>query len=102
MINITKLKSMALNAQLEDLFFSTESNYSFNTNLKTITDIDSCIKITLGPTGKNGIVADKRGNLTFINRRTWSWKICNCRRLSVTNNSEKSISNFIRKTCGYS
>ena len=33
MINITKLKSMALNAQLEDLFFSTESNYSFNTNL---------------------------------------------------------------------
>ena len=38
----------------------------FATNLKTITDIDKCIKITLGPTGKNGIVADKRGNLTFI------------------------------------
>ena len=33
MINITKLKSMALNGQLEDLFFSTESSYSFNTNL---------------------------------------------------------------------
>jgi hypothetical protein len=32
----------------------------FNTNLETISDIDNCIKITLGPTGKNGIVADQR------------------------------------------
>ncbi len=38
----------------------------FNTNLETISDIDNCIKITLGPTGKNGIVADPKGNLTFI------------------------------------
>jgi chaperonin GroEL len=38
----------------------------FNTNIETINDIDSCIKITLGPTGKNGIVADSKGNLTFI------------------------------------
>ena len=38
----------------------------FAVNLKTINDIDSCVKITLGPTGKNGIVSDKRGNLTFL------------------------------------
>lgn len=38
----------------------------FNTNLETINDIDKCIKITLGPTGKNGIVSDPKGNLQFI------------------------------------
>ena len=38
----------------------------FPLNLKTISDIDRSVKITLGPTGKNGILADKRGNLTFI------------------------------------
>jgi len=38
----------------------------FTTNVQTINDIDNCIKITLGPTGKNGIVADKKGNLKFI------------------------------------
>lgn len=38
----------------------------FNTNLETINDIDNCIKITLGPTGKNGIVSDPKGNLNFI------------------------------------
>ena len=38
----------------------------FTTNVQTINDIDSCIKITLGPTGKNGIVADQKGNLKFI------------------------------------
>lgn len=37
-----------------------------NTNLTTINEIDDCIKITLGPTGKNGITADPKGNLTFI------------------------------------
>lgn len=37
-----------------------------NTNLETITKIDNCIKITLGPTGKNGIVSDSKGNLKVI------------------------------------
>lgn len=37
-----------------------------NINLETINKIDNCIKITLGPTGKNGIVLDKKNNLTFI------------------------------------
>lgn len=36
------------------------------TNVETINDIDNCIKITLGPTGKNGIVSDNKGNLKFI------------------------------------
>jgi chaperonin GroEL len=35
-------------------------------NLKTIDDIDNCIKITLGPTGKNGITSNKKGELKFI------------------------------------
>jgi hypothetical protein len=34
-------------------------------NLKALNDIDECIKITLGPTGKNGIVATKK-DLKFI------------------------------------
>jgi chaperonin GroEL len=37
-----------------------------NTNLETINNIDNCIKITLGPTGKNGIVSDEKGNLKFL------------------------------------
>ena len=28
-------------------------------NIQTINEIDDCIKITLGPTGKNGIVSNK-------------------------------------------
>lgn len=36
------------------------------TNVQTINDIDNGIKITLGPTGKNGIVSDQKGNLKFI------------------------------------
>eukprot|EP01038_Epipyxis_sp_PR26KG_P000474 gene474-668_t len=35
-------------------------------NLQTIDEIDNSIKITLGPTGKNGIVANKIGNLKII------------------------------------
>jgi chaperonin GroEL (HSP60 family) len=38
----------------------------FTQNVQTISDIDNCIKITLGPTGKNCIVADKKGNLKFV------------------------------------
>jgi chaperonin GroEL len=38
----------------------------FTQNVKTISDIDNCVKITLGPTGKNCIVSDKKGNLKFI------------------------------------
>ena len=34
-------------------------------NIKAINDIDDCIKITLGPTGKNGIVATSK-DLKFI------------------------------------
>ena len=29
-------------------------------NIKTIEDIDDCIKITLGPTGKNGLVCNQK------------------------------------------
>jgi chaperonin GroEL len=36
-------------------------------NIQTIEDIDNCIKITLGPTGKNAIVANEKGNLTIMN-----------------------------------
>ena len=36
------------------------------TNIKTIEDIDNSIKITLGPTGKNGIVSNQKGELTVI------------------------------------
>lgn len=35
-------------------------------NIETIENIDECIKITLGPTGKNGIVANKKNDLKFI------------------------------------
>jgi len=38
----------------------------FETNLKTIEDIDDAIKITLGPTGKNGIVSTNYAELKFI------------------------------------
>lgn len=38
----------------------------FTQNVKTISDIDNCVKITLGPTGKNCIGSDKKGNLKFI------------------------------------
>jgi hypothetical protein len=38
----------------------------FNTNLETISDIDNCIKITLGPTGKKWNCCRSKGNLTFI------------------------------------
>ena len=32
-------------------------------NLKTIEDIDDCIKITLGPTGKNGLISNQKKEL---------------------------------------
>jgi chaperonin GroEL len=35
-------------------------------NLKVIEDIDDCIKITLGPTGKNGIIANEKQEIKFI------------------------------------
>ena len=35
-------------------------------NLKTISEIDDSIKITLGPTGKNGIVSTLSSELKFI------------------------------------
>ena len=35
-------------------------------NVKAIGDIDDCIKITLGPTGKTGIVGDTKNQLKFI------------------------------------
>ena len=38
----------------------------FTQNVQTISDIDNCIKITLGPTGKNCIVADQKGNLKYV------------------------------------
>lgn len=37
-----------------------------DTNIKVIEDIDNCIKITLGPTGKNGIVCNEKNELKFI------------------------------------
>ena len=36
------------------------------TNIETINDIDNCIKITLGPTGKNGIVFTEKNELKLI------------------------------------
>ena len=35
-------------------------------NIKTINEIDDCIKITLGPTGKNGMVSNEKSELKFI------------------------------------
>nr|YP_009545215.1 chaperonin GroEL [Synura uvella]AYO28369.1 chaperonin GroEL [Synura uvella] len=35
-------------------------------NIQAIEDINSSIKITLGPTGKNGIICNKQGNLKII------------------------------------
>ena len=35
-------------------------------NIKAINDIDDSVKITLGPTGKNGIFSNKKGQLNFI------------------------------------
>nr|AYO28670.1 chaperonin GroEL [Neotessella volvocina] len=35
-------------------------------NLQAVEDIDQCIKITLGPTGKNGIKANEKGKLSFL------------------------------------
>lgn len=39
---------------------------NLETNIKTIEDIDNSIKITLGPTGKNGIVSNQKGELSII------------------------------------
>jgi len=39
---------------------------NLETNLKTIEEIDNAIKITLGPTGKNGIVSNKKNEIKFI------------------------------------
>ena len=39
---------------------------NLETNIKTIEDIDNSVKITLGPTGKNGIVSNQKGELTVI------------------------------------
>jgi chaperonin GroEL len=38
----------------------------FEINFKTIENIYNAIKITLGPTGKNGIILEKTGELKFI------------------------------------
>jgi chaperonin GroEL len=35
-------------------------------NISIISDIDDAVKITLGPTGKTGIIANKKGELSFI------------------------------------
>lgn len=35
-------------------------------NIQTIENINNCIKITLGPTGKNGIVSNNKSNLKII------------------------------------
>jgi chaperonin GroEL len=35
-------------------------------NIKVIENIDDCIKITLGPTGKNGVVCNQKNELKFI------------------------------------
>eukprot|EP01038_Epipyxis_sp_PR26KG_P004591 gene4591-6466_t len=35
-------------------------------NIKTIENIDDCIKITLGPTGKNGIALTEKNDLKFL------------------------------------
>ena len=35
-------------------------------NIEAIENIDDCIKITLGPTGKNGIVANEKNEVKFI------------------------------------
>lgn len=35
-------------------------------NKLTLTNIQECIKVTLGPTGRNGIVANGKGDLKFI------------------------------------
>lgn len=37
-----------------------------NQNKRTLEQIDECIKVTLGPTGKNGIVSNKHANLKII------------------------------------
>jgi len=39
---------------------------NIETNLKTINEIDDAIKITLGPTGKNGIVSNKKNEIKFL------------------------------------
>jgi chaperonin GroEL len=38
----------------------------FSTQNQTLEKIDECIKITLGPTGKNGIILNKNQTLSFI------------------------------------
>jgi len=40
--------------------------YQLNKNLKTINDIDNTIKISLGPTGKNGITSNEKGKIKII------------------------------------
>jgi chaperonin GroEL len=39
---------------------------NINSNLKTINNIDNAIKITLGPTGKNGIVSNSKNEIKFL------------------------------------
>jgi len=36
------------------------------TNLEAIRNIDKCVKITLGPTGKNGIFYNQKGEIKFL------------------------------------
>jgi chaperonin GroEL len=40
--------------------------YQLNKNIKTINEIDNAVKITLGPTGKNGISSNEKGNIKII------------------------------------
>jgi len=40
--------------------------YQLNKNLKTIDEIDDTIKIGLGPTGKNGITSNEKGDIKII------------------------------------
>ena len=39
---------------------------NLQTNINAIEDIDNSIKITLGPTGKNGIICNQKGELTLV------------------------------------
>lgn len=40
--------------------------YQLNKNIKTIDEIDNAIKISLGPTGKNGITSNEKGEIKII------------------------------------
>jgi len=66
-------------------------------NIETINNIDNAIKITLGPTGKNGITSNKKGDLKFITNGSMLLKV-----LEFKSNSGNVLLKLLEQAAGKS